>query len=93
MFAEACPGNPSRVKQQAGVREVSFSLLHCCHHYHDHLCDRLINIRLRCTLKDDIALKTLENKQTNKLNFRSLWEGCAAVVYIFRLPWRLWLGF
>lgn len=44
MFAEACPGNPSRLKQQAGVREVSFSALHGCHHRHAHRCDRLINM-------------------------------------------------
>lgn len=62
MFAEACPGNPSRVKQQAGVREVSSSLLRCCHHCHVQWCDRVLNSRLHTTIKDNTCLKKLLQK-------------------------------
>lgn len=59
MFAEACPGNPSRVKQQARVREVSSSLQRCCHRCHVQRCDRLISGRPRSALTTIPALRNL----------------------------------
>lgn len=71
MFAEACPGNPSRVKQQAGVKEVSSSLLHCCHHFQVQGCDRLINSRLDSMLYRDTTHLN-KNRSFKKMNLQSL---------------------
>lgn len=37
------PVNPGRVKQQLGVRRVSFPPPHRAHRFHAKLCDRLIS--------------------------------------------------
>lgn len=94
MFAEACPANPSRVKQQAGVREVSSTLLHHCHRYHVQWCDTRINSGPGSALKHNTSFKkSLQKKKKRSCYFSSLWEGCTVVAYMFSLVrWRPWLG-